>query len=477
MVPSAADSGKSGATPSAGASVRLDGSGAVRLATSSCFLATLVTVTWEKAAWEPGGYTVTLADIFGVAFLLLLLLPLLRTLRSRCARRPPATVVQVAAFTLTFVVVSLAGAYGLETRHARVQLAKGLVLLALHFSFLTAGLAYVAARSRRFFRSALVAFVGGITVSAVYGAAQFAAARLGYDLDGAVLSPLTHRVTHINVYGTVGGLKVYRPNALSGDSNHLAIMLDLGLLVLVPLFAVRAEARRVALLGFLIAGLLIVELATLSRSGLLGLVVGLLIVAVPYRRTLLSPRSLGPLALAGLVVASDVLRRPHFYETVLRSRLHFAGNEGGHFGVYRLVPHALDAHPLFGVGLNNFAVFAQHVTGKAGSDAQSVYVAILVESGVVGTLVFLLFLSYVFVRLNAARVLGARLLAADDPGAVDVRALAWGSTAAVAATMAANVFYLTMTFFYFYAFLVLALGVPLVFGRMLDDEGDASPPA
>jgi hypothetical protein len=31
--------------------------------------------------------------------------------------------------------------------------------------------------------------------------------------------------------------------------------------------------------------------------------------------------------------------------------------------------------------------------------------------------------------------------------------------------MAANVFYLTMQFYYFYAFLMLALAVPLVFGR------------
>ena len=38
-------------------------------------------------------------------------------------------------------------------------------------------------------------------------------------------------------------------------------------------------------------------------------------------------------------------------------------------------------------------------------------------------------------------------------------------TAALAGTMAANVFYLTMSFYYFYFFAMLALAVPIVFGR------------
>jgi hypothetical protein len=33
--------------------------------------------------------------------------------------------------------------------------------------------------------------------------------------------------------------------------------------------------------------------------------------------------------------------------------------------------------------------------------------------------------------------------------------------------MAANFFYLTMQFYYFYAFIMLALSVPIVFGRRL----------
>ncbi|HEX9399325.1 MAG TPA: hypothetical protein VF912_04365, partial [Anaeromyxobacter sp.] len=51
--------------------------------------------------------------------------------------------------------------------------------------------------------------------------------------------------------------------------------------------------------------------------------------------------------------------------------------------------------------------------------------------------------------------------------AARVRPLAWGLTAALLGTMAANVFYLTMQFYYFYAFAVLVLALPVVFGRPL----------
>jgi hypothetical protein len=52
-----------------------------------------------------------------------------------------------------------------------------------------------------------------------------------------------------------------------------------------------------------------------------------------------------------------------------------------------------------------------------------------------------------------------------DPLAARLRPLAWGMTAALLATMAANVFYLTMSFFYFYVFAMLVLVTPAVFSR------------
>ena len=46
-----------------------------------------------------------------------------------------------------------------------------------------------------------------------------------------------------------------------------------------------------------------------------------------------------------------------------------------------------------------------------------------------------------------------------------VRPLAWGMTAALVGTIAANFFYLTMQFYYFYAFTALLLALPVVHVR------------
>jgi hypothetical protein len=92
-------------------------------------------------------------------------------------------------------------------------------------------------------------------------------------------------------------------------------------------------------------------------------------------------------------------------------------------------------------------------------------VLLIVEGGLVGTALFAVFLWYLFRRLGAARRVGKALAAARDPLAARVRPLAWGMTAALLATMAANIFYLTMSFFYFYVFAMLVLVTPSVFAR------------
>ena len=70
-----------------------------------------------------------------------------------------------------------------------------------------------------------------------------------------------------------------------------------------------------------------------------------------------------------------------------------------------------------------------------------------------------------FARLARARALGRALTAAHDPLAARVRPLAWGCTAALAGTLASNAFYLTMQFYYFFAFVALALALPVVFAE------------
>jgi hypothetical protein len=66
---------------------------------------------------------------------------------------------------------------------------------------------------------------------------------------------------------------------------------------------------------------------------------------------------------------------------------------------------------------------------------------------------------------GAARRIGRALSAAGDPLAARVRPVAWGMTAALVATLVANFFYLTMSFYYFYVFATLAAALATVASR------------
>ena len=129
------------------------------------------------------------------------------------------------------------------------------------------------------------------------------------------------------------------------------------------------------------------------------------------------------------------------------------------------MPQILHSHPLLGLGLNNFSLYYQAATGKTNWGPHSFYVSLIVETGsrrdgavrrvpVLG----------VRAAAGRARASATRSRRRHDPLAARVRPLAWGWTAALAGTMAANIFYLTMSFYYFFVFLALALAVPLVFG-------------
>jgi O-antigen ligase len=212
----------------------------------------------------------------------------------------------------------------------------------------------------------------------------------------------------------------------------------------------------------------VVELATLSRSGLLGLACGVCVLAVPYRHKLLTAQMLAPLGavLAGL--AAFVAVRADFFETVLRARVSTGGSGAStHFTVYEFVPDVLAQHPLLGLGLNNFSVYYEFVTGRDNFGPHSFYVALFVETGIVGAVLFAVFVGYLFHRLAVARHLGRALAVAGDVVAARVRPLAWGLTAALVGTLAANAFYLTMSFYYFFVFAMLAIVPPAVFGRRL----------
>ncbi len=433
--------------------------------TTFLFLATVFTITFAKLHWAVGG-DLALSDV--LSFLFVVSFATDRLVRGE--RRVERTVIVVAGFFGLFLLAYLIGFFNLDTEQALAQWAKGMVKFVLHFLFLGCAVALLARRAEEFYWRTLAWFCAGFVANAVYGILQLGLAETtGTNLDSSVLSPLTGGASSINVYGAIEGASVYRPNALTGDPNHLGIELVIPLLVLTPIYLRLEQGHRLRWpLAGILAFLLVVQLATLSRSGLLGLAAGLAVLALPYRRKLVSAALLVPLGVVTAVLAAVVLSRKGFFETVLRSRVETGGrSSSAHFDVYSFIPDVLHSNPFFGLGLNNFSVYYEFVTGKTNYGPHSFYVAQLVESGLVGSALFAAFLVYLFSRLGAARRLGRALAAVGDPVSARLRPLAWGMTAALVGTMAVNPFYLTMQFYYFYAFAMLVLAAPVVFGRRL----------
>ncbi len=422
--------------------------------TAFLLFATLFSVTFEKVHWSISG-SLGLADVLTVLFLLAF------ALTSRGVM--PRTTAILLAFFAAFLLVYLAGFFNLDTKQGVDQFTKGMVKFVLHFLFLATSVTYLVQRGRQFYWRALGWFTAGLVANGVYGVLQLAAAKAGHNLDSTVLSPLTGGASSINIYGQVAGSSVYRPNALTGDPNHLGIMLVVPLLSLLPVYLRLERGNSLKKpLAVALAFMLLVLLATLSRSGALGLGVGLLVLAVPYRRFLRSRALLVPLTGVGLLLAYVLYSRWSYFSVVLRSRVQTGGaSSSAHFAVYDFIPQILHSHPLLGLGLNNFSVYYQFVTGKTNWGPHSFWVALVVETGLVGLVLFVVFLRYVYLRLRAARLLG-KMLGAEGRY---VRALAWGMTAALTGTIASNFFYLTMTFYYFYAFIALVVALPVVFAR------------
>jgi len=428
------------------------------------FVASLFVATFEKVHWRFGG-AIGLNDIVTILFLLAYV---------ATERRPlPRTSAIVLGFFAAFLLVYLAGYFDIDTKQGLDQFAKGMTKFVIHFLFLVAAVGYLMQRGERYFWRALAWFSAGFVANGVYGILQLLAARAGHNLDHLVLSPLTGGASSINIYGAVNGQNIYRPNALTGDPNHLGVMLIVPLLALTPVYLRMPRGHpRKWWLAAVLAFLLLVELATLSRSGLVGLGVGVLFLLLPYRRFVRSRALLYPLGALALVLLGVVYQRRHFFEVVLRSRVQTGGTStSAHFAVYSFIGQVLHMHPLLGLGLNNFAVYYEFVTGEANFGAHSYWVAVIVESGLLGLILWVVFLRYVFVRLLAGRRLGRLLDRLGDEEGRRVRPLAYGMTAALAGTIAANFFYLTMQFYYFYAFLAFALALPVVSGRRASARG------
>ena len=190
--------------------------------------------------------------------------------------------------------------------------------------------------------------------------------------------------------------------------------------------------------------------------------------AVPYRHKLLSRELLAPLGAVALALALFLAARWAFFEQVLRSRVDTsARGTSTHFDVYGFIPDVLTSNPFFGLGLNNFSsTTSSSRAGRTSARTRSMWPRSS-RRALVGTALFR--------RLPLAHVPAPGRLRAIGRALASprIRPLAWGMTAALVGTIAANAFYLTMSFYYFFAFAMLALAAPIVFARRLSGEARA----
>jgi O-antigen ligase len=426
-------------------------------------LAAVFTITFAKVRWDAGGADVNVSDVTAALFVVAFAFSRFEEHDGRL----PRAAMMLLGFFAAFTIVYLAGYFNLETTADRDLFAKGIAKFTIHFLFLVAAVAHLVRRGPGFYWRTLGWFTAGIAVNGAYGLLQLAVAETsGRNLDETVLSAIgAYQRGGINVFGAVEGSNVYRTNALTLDANHLGIMLIVPILTLLPIYLRLERGHRLRTpIALALAFFAIVELSTLSRSGILGILAGLLVLAIPYRHLLLKPRLLVPLALVVLVVAIVVAQRTGFFESVLESRTSLSGGSTRvHLEIYELLPPVIAEHPLVGLGLNTFSTYFEFVTGRSNWGPHSYYVALLTETGVIGTALFLAYLIYLFRRLSAARRLGRALASAGDALAARVRPLAWGLTAALVGTLVANVFYLTMQMYYFFVLAMLIVAAPAVF--------------
>ena len=399
-----------------------------------------LTATWQKMSWNAAG-RVTLVDLLEILFVGLFVLD--RLIR-RDGRLATASSV-VLGFVLLLLGVHLCGFLGLDTAQAVDQWTKGIIKWLIFATFLICAITHVARRGERIWWLLASAFTVGVTASAAYGLLQTAVrSTTGIELDALFLKPIFPgaRALGANLYGVVstydqygvtGQSSVYRLTGFSEDPNHLGLMTAVPLLFLTALIVGARDgfvARHRWLLSGLAGILLVALLLTQSRSALLGIGIGVLMLLGWYRKRF-----------------------------------------------YGLILPVLEESPLFGIGVNNFAVYYQFQTGRADFGPHSFYVATLTELGIVGAIVWALFLLWVGSRLRVLLRAGrARSHLDSDPM---LSAVARGLSAGFVATLVGNIFYLTMIFSAFYVILLLILAAPAAFGieRVLARRAAATVPS
>ena len=232
-----------------------------------------------------------------------------------------------------------------------------------------------------FFYLARIALGGGVRLLLFYRAVAIGGAAVAaYGvLQRMGLDPIWSELPNGRIFSSIG-----QPNALGA---YLAFVLPLAAVVASP-----ARSRRGQFAGWATVGLVAVALLlTLSRSALIGLAIGLLIIgpAVAKHRGLTARRaavSVGALAAAALVTVAVVGPARDTAESIVRrvaasAEFGVPGSVRMHLDLWTVAAEITSDHPIVGTGPDTFAVvFPEYRDRVLAPPRAAVFVPFRVES-------------------------------------------------------------------------------------------------
>lgn len=403
--------------------------------------ATVFTVSFTKFYLEPFG-KVTFASLLAIAYVALYAL----TRLGRSGSLVPRGAVILICFAAALTLVYAAGYSNIASAAGRSQFFKAWLTWVAHGLFMACCALHLAREGMPLIRRVVIVLITGFCVNAGYGILQLVAfSGAGINIDRYLVGPLPFSGDGSGGILNYGG-GIYRINGLTRDPNHLGVILAAPCALAATWLHGRA---RTISLAVLIGGLAL----SLSRSGLVGAFAALVVLLWPWRARLLSRTSLIISSAAAAVIAITLAAlqfvRPDLMQSLIIARLDPAqGSAQIHVRLYGLVGDFLSDAPWFGNGLNSFSLLFSHVNGgRTDFGPHSLFIQLLVETGLLGATVFIAMIGWLMIRcIHIA----------------DIRA--WGVAAAIVGTIAGNVFYLTTQMMYDELLFALAAALPVRMG-------------
>ena len=178
-----------------------------------------------------------------------------------------------------------------------------------------------------------------------------------------------------------------RYSSLNQDPNDLGVTLAIGIPLAWQLFQTKRGIIRVLGAAYIPFAVVCV-LLTASRGAFLALLVALSIVPLTLLRSSIRSVALVTGVLLVVAVTAALIVPQYSWNRILTTPQEIAdgGTMGGRLGIWRAGLRAFDERPLLGAGAGAFSAAVEPLIGR--SAPHNVYLAILVEQGIVGSVAF-----------------------------------------------------------------------------------------